>query len=84
MSRFLFNFGVGVHLFAAWGCAAVGGYEAYTNSETRHFSKRNDDLFDASARGLVRGLYYPYKTCTHIPKVWDDENPIGIQLVLNE
>lgn len=74
-ARFIINFTLGLHLISAWGGAAAGGYEAYNNSYTRYFSKSSDDFYTASARGLVRGAYYPYNTITRVPQILISEKP---------
>jgi hypothetical protein len=74
-ARFGVNFVLGLHLVSAWGGAGIGGYESYAQHNPRYFSEPKDDLHTASARGLIRGVYYPYKTITHIPKVWVGEKP---------
>ncbi|KKL53702.1 hypothetical protein LCGC14_2272810 [marine sediment metagenome] len=73
--RFLVNFTLGIHLVSAWGGAALGSYEVCTQRSHRYFSETNDELYTGSARGLVRGGYYPYKTLRHLPKVWEKEKP---------
>ena len=89
--KYIFNFAITLHLISAWGGAVIGGYETYTNRKEcsqvwgscpvnqnvgpRYFSASGDDLYSGSARGLIRGVYYPYKTLTHVPQIWLDEKP---------
>lgn len=75
MSKFLINFTIGLHLTAAWGGAAVGSYEVHQRVNPRYFSEYKDDLYTGAARGFIRGVYYPYNTITHLPKVWMNEKP---------
>jgi len=64
---------IGLHLLSAWGCAGIGGYETCTNITPRLFSEPKDDFYTASARGLVRGVVYPYRTISSIPLVLSEE-----------
>lgn len=70
----LLRFTVGLHLLTVWSGAAIGGYEQY-HARPRFFSEYGDDFYTASARGFIRGAYFPYNTLLHVPKVWLDEKP---------
>jgi hypothetical protein len=74
MLKLLLKFTVGLHLLSVWSGAIIGGYEQYTFSP-KYFSTYGDDLYTASARGFIRGAYYPYNTLLHVPKVWLEEKP---------
>ena len=74
-TRFVINSILGLHFLSAWAGSAIGGYESYTQDNPRYFSEPEDDLYTASARGLIRGIYYPYKTLTRLPEVWMNEKP---------
>ncbi len=72
--KFIGKFVLGLHLLTGWGGAALGGYETTsTQPLQRYFSRIEDGLYTASARGMIKGLYYPYRTLTQIPQVWRDE-----------
>lgn len=55
----------------------LGSYEVQQKilDKDRYCSKYNDTIYIGSARGAIRGLYYPFNVITHIPKVWNDEKP---------
>ena len=59
---------------SAWGGALIGGYESY-NHIPQYFALRGDDMYSGSARGLIRGTFYPYHTIIRVPKVWLEEKP---------
>jgi len=70
----LFRFTIGLHLLSVWTGAIIGSYENY-HYTPKYFAEYGDDFYTASARGFVRGLYYPYNTLLHVPKVWVTEKP---------
>lgn len=58
----------------AWGGSTIASAEILSGGRLAHnFSNSEDTLYTGSARGLVRGLYYPYNVLSNIPKVWDTE-----------
>jgi hypothetical protein len=68
----IINFTIKLHFILGWSGAAMGSYE-HTMNKNRLFSNTNDSFYDASARGLIRGLLYPYNTCKSIPNILKSE-----------
>ncbi len=69
--RFFINSILGLHLVSASGGAMLGGWD--TQHNPRYFLENKDDLYTESARGFIRGVYYPYNTLRCVPKVWSQE-----------
>lgn len=73
MNRLLLNWLAGVHVLSTMSGAGIGGYEVYTDQSKRFFSEKNDNMYQGSARGGIRGLNYLYKTALEAPTVWSEE-----------
>ena len=73
MNKFLLNWIAGIHILSSMSGAGIGGYEVYMDNTKRIFSEKNDNIYQGSARGGIRGLGYLYRTALVGPKVWAEE-----------
>lgn len=69
MSYSLTKYVLSLHMITGWGGSIIGSYEVYNNNKYRFFSMRGDDFHKGSARGLIKGLSFPYKTIIKIPNI---------------
>lgn len=75
--KFISNFVISLHLISMSIGSIVGSYEVHQKviEKDCYCSKNNDTIYIGSARGAIRGLYYPFNVIKHVPIIWNDEKP---------